>query len=103
MGRWKITCANFMDVRKQIIRDEKTIDSCKQILEGICSCINDIVSKAPGTWKDVIEFKELRYAIQHDVKSMPYAAPYIAWEGTVNEYLDLFYGLCDKCGVWLGM
>lgn len=103
MSRWKITCTGFKDVREQIRKDDETIDGCKQILEGMCSCIYEIVSKSHGTWKDVVEFKELRCAIQHEVKSMPFAAPYDVWEETVNEYLDLFYGLCDKFGVWLGM
>lgn len=103
MGRWKITCTRFKDVREQIRKDDETIDSCKRILEGMCSCIYEIVSKSHGTWKDVMEFKDLRNAIQHEVKSMPYASPYTVWEDTVNEYLDLFYGLCDKFGVWLGM
>ena len=102
MKRWKITCTKFKDVREQLQKNEKTINSCKKILDGVCLSINEIVSKAPGSWEYTIAFKELRYEILDEIESMlSDSHSYAEWEDAVNTYLDILYDLCDKFSVWL--
>ena len=100
MAKWIKDCPRFGIVREMIDNDNETLESCKNILNELIACCNDLTPDSDQDWDFYGDFDTLRDDIEDSIASLE-EFDYEECENVTNYFLREFYDLCDHARVWL--
>lgn len=100
MAKWIKDCPRFGIVREMIDKNDETIESCKNILNMLIACCNDLMPDSNSNWEFYGDFETLREDIKDMISSLD-GFDYEECENETDCFLREFYNLCNCARVWL--